>query len=110
MEASLPPPLAMGCERLWFRICRGMTSPQPRRAYRYYDLVMAAQAAAIEAMRDGQITASQLDHVARSMIAEAGYGPPRPVVLTARDRAAVRKSCRAASVIRASSILMTARS
>jgi Xaa-Pro dipeptidase len=40
-----------------------------------YDLVMHAQAAAIDAMRDGQITAAGLDHVARSIIAEAGYGP-----------------------------------
>jgi uncharacterized integral membrane protein (TIGR00697 family) len=27
---------------LWFTITRGMTAPRPRRAYRYYDLVMAA--------------------------------------------------------------------
>ena len=40
-----------------------------------YDLVMRAQAAAIEEMVDGQITAEQLDNVARSIIAEAGYGP-----------------------------------
>jgi Xaa-Pro aminopeptidase len=40
-----------------------------------YDLVMSAQAAAIEAMRDGKITAAGLDNVARSIIADAGYGP-----------------------------------
>jgi Xaa-Pro aminopeptidase len=40
-----------------------------------YDLVMRAQAAAIDAMRDGQITAAGLDRVARSIIADAGYGP-----------------------------------
>jgi Xaa-Pro aminopeptidase len=39
-----------------------------------YDLVMSAQAAAIEKMVDGQITAAGLDDVARSIIAEAGYG------------------------------------
>jgi len=39
-----------------------------------YDLVIAAQSAAIVAMRDGQITAAGLDRVARSMIADAGYG------------------------------------
>ncbi|MGH9176907.1 MAG: M24 family metallopeptidase, partial [Vicinamibacterales bacterium] len=40
-----------------------------------HDLVMRAQAAAIAAMRDGQITAAGLDRIARSIIAEAGYGP-----------------------------------
>jgi Xaa-Pro dipeptidase len=40
-----------------------------------YDLVISAQSAAIVAMRDGQITAGGLDQVARSMIADAGYGP-----------------------------------
>lgn len=40
-----------------------------------YDLVMTAQSAAIQAMVDGQITAAQLDHVARPIIADAGYGP-----------------------------------
>ena len=39
-----------------------------------YDLVMESQQAAIERMVDGQITAAQLDDVARSIIAEAGYG------------------------------------
>jgi elongation factor P--(R)-beta-lysine ligase len=34
-----------------------------------YDLVIAAQGAAIEAMKDGQIAAEELDRVARSMIA-----------------------------------------
>jgi Xaa-Pro aminopeptidase len=41
---------------------------------RVHDLVMQAQAAAVAAMRDGQITAAGLDRVARSMIAGAGYG------------------------------------
>lgn len=40
-----------------------------------YDLVMLAQSAAIERMVDGEITAEQLDDVARSIIADAGYGP-----------------------------------
>ena len=40
-----------------------------------YDLVMRAQAAAIEQMADGQITAEQLDDVARSIITDAGHGP-----------------------------------
>ncbi len=35
---------------------------------------MSAQAAAIDRMVDGQITASGLDNVARSIIADAGYG------------------------------------
>jgi Xaa-Pro aminopeptidase len=43
--------------------------------HKVYDLVISAQAAAIEAMLDGQITAAKLDDVARSIIADAGYGP-----------------------------------
>ena len=39
-----------------------------------HDLVMRAQSAAIEQMIDGQITAAELDHVARSIIADASYG------------------------------------
>jgi Xaa-Pro aminopeptidase len=39
-----------------------------------YELVMAAQSAAIKRMVDGRITAEQLDDVARSIIAGAGYG------------------------------------
>jgi Xaa-Pro dipeptidase len=39
-----------------------------------YDLVIRAQSAAIEAMRDGEITAAGLDRVARFIIADAGYG------------------------------------
>lgn len=39
------------------------------------ELVMRAQSAAIERMVDGEITAEQLDDVARSIIADAGYGP-----------------------------------
>ncbi len=42
---------------------------------RVYDLVIRAQAAAIAAMCDGQITAAQLDAVARDIITDAGYGP-----------------------------------
>ncbi len=49
---------------------------EPTDEYRaVYDLVMRAQAAAIDAMRDGEITAAGLDRVARSIIADAGYGP-----------------------------------
>jgi Xaa-Pro aminopeptidase len=40
-----------------------------------HDLVIRAQASAIEAMVDGQITAAQLDRVARAIIEDAGYGP-----------------------------------
>lgn len=40
-----------------------------------YDLVMRAQSAAIAAMKAGEITAAQLDRVARSIIEEAGRGP-----------------------------------
>jgi Xaa-Pro aminopeptidase len=40
-----------------------------------YDLVMRAQGTAIAAMRDGQISAAQLDRVARSIIEDAGFGP-----------------------------------
>ena len=39
-----------------------------------YDLVMASQSAAIDRMVDGQITAAELDDIARSIIADAGYG------------------------------------
>lgn len=39
-----------------------------------YDLVIRAQSAAIEAMRDGEISAAQLDRVARSIIEDAGRG------------------------------------
>lgn len=41
---------------------------------RIHDLVMEAQAEAIEAMISGTITATQLDRVARSIIEKAGYG------------------------------------
>lgn len=40
-----------------------------------YDLVMSAQSAAIDAMVSGEITAAELDRVARSIIEEAGRGP-----------------------------------
>ncbi len=39
-----------------------------------HDIVMEAQTAAIEKMVDGQITALQLDSVARNIIENAGYG------------------------------------
>lgn len=55
---------------------RTVFAGNPTDEYRaVFDLVMHAQAAAIDAMRDGQITAAGLDNVARSIIAEAGYGP-----------------------------------
>jgi Xaa-Pro aminopeptidase len=41
---------------------------------RIYKLVMEAQAAGIAAMRAGQITAAEVDAVARAVITEAGYG------------------------------------
>ena len=47
---------------------------QTEERWKVYELVMAAQRAAIERMVDGQITAAQLDDVARSIIAAAGYG------------------------------------
>ncbi len=40
-----------------------------------YDLVIRSQETAIAAMVDQNITAEQLDEVARSIIREAGYGP-----------------------------------
>jgi Xaa-Pro aminopeptidase len=40
-----------------------------------HDLVMHAQTAAIAEMKDGQISAAQLDRVARSIIETAGRGP-----------------------------------
>jgi Xaa-Pro dipeptidase len=40
-----------------------------------HDKVMKAQAAGIEKMVDGTITAQELDRVARGIIEEAGYGP-----------------------------------
>lgn len=41
---------------------------------RIYELVMASQAAGIEAMRAGEATAEQVDAAARSVIVEGGYG------------------------------------
>ncbi|HEX5506642.1 MAG TPA: Xaa-Pro peptidase family protein [Thermomicrobiales bacterium] len=41
---------------------------------RVYDLVIGAQGAAIAAMRDGALTCADADHIARGMIADAGYG------------------------------------
>ncbi|MFW6075701.1 MAG: M24 family metallopeptidase, partial [Chloroflexota bacterium] len=40
-----------------------------------HDLVIEAQEAAIERMAAGSLTAQQLDSVARTIIADAGYGP-----------------------------------
>ena len=48
--------------------------PTPERRA-VYDLVNTSQAAAISAMRDSQITAAELDLVARTIIVKAGYGP-----------------------------------
>lgn len=47
----------------------------PEKVRRIHDLVMDAQEAAIERMVDGEITAQQLDRVARDIIEQAGYGP-----------------------------------
>ena len=48
---------------------------EPADEYRsVYELVICAQEAAIEAMRAGKISAAGLDRVARSIIADAGYG------------------------------------
>jgi len=41
---------------------------------RLYDLVMAAQAAGIAAMRAGEATGADVDRTARSVLADAGYG------------------------------------
>ena len=46
----------------------------PEEFVKIHDLVMEAQAAAIEKMVDGTITATGLDRVARGIIEEAGYG------------------------------------
>jgi len=46
----------------------------PAKVREIHDTVMAAQAAAIEKMIDGTITAEDLDRVARGIIEEAGYG------------------------------------
>lgn len=46
----------------------------PAEFLRIHHLVMEAQAAAIEAMVSGAITAMQLDSIARNIIEEAGYG------------------------------------
>jgi Xaa-Pro aminopeptidase len=46
----------------------------PAKVREIHDLVMEAQARAIEKMIDGQITAQQLDSVARGIIERAGYG------------------------------------
>ena len=48
---------------------------QPDAGYRrIYELVMASQAAGIEAMRAGQVTAAEVDGAARDVIVAAGYG------------------------------------
>lgn len=41
---------------------------------RIYELVMASQAAGIDAMHAGQVTAEQVDRAARDVIEQAGYG------------------------------------
>nr|PZN56027.1 MAG: hypothetical protein DIU68_07110 [Chloroflexota bacterium] len=41
---------------------------------RVYDLVMAAQAAGVAALKAGEATTEQVDAVARQVIEEAGYG------------------------------------
>lgn len=46
----------------------------PRKVIEIHDLVMEAQGLAIEKMVDGEITAQQLDSVARGVIQRAGYG------------------------------------
>lgn len=48
---------------------------EPEAAYQeIYRLVMASQAAGIDAMCAGQVTASEVDQAARDVIVEAGYG------------------------------------
>ena len=47
----------------------------PKLVKEIHDKVMEAQAAGIEKMIDGTITAQELDRVARGVIEEAGYGP-----------------------------------
>jgi len=47
----------------------------PDKVRRIHGVVMEAQALAIEKMVDGEITAQQLDSVARGVIERAGYGP-----------------------------------
>jgi Xaa-Pro aminopeptidase len=46
----------------------------PTKVREIHDLVMTAQASAIEQMRDGAMTCEQLDSVARGIIERAGYG------------------------------------
>jgi Xaa-Pro aminopeptidase len=47
----------------------------PNKVRRIHDVVVEAQAAAIERMVDGDVTATQLDSVARGIVERAGYGP-----------------------------------
>ncbi|MFB0543705.1 MAG: M24 family metallopeptidase, partial [Candidatus Bathyarchaeia archaeon] len=47
----------------------------PAQVKKIHDKVMEAQAAAIEKMIDGTITAQELDRLARNIIEKAGYGP-----------------------------------
>jgi Xaa-Pro aminopeptidase len=47
----------------------------PDKVRRIHDVVVEAQAAAIERMVDGEVTATQLDSVARGIVERAGYGP-----------------------------------
>jgi len=46
----------------------------PAKVREIHDLVMTAQAAAIEQMKAGELTCEQLDSVARGIIERAGYG------------------------------------
>jgi len=47
----------------------------PEKVRRIHDVVVGAQAAAIERMVGGEVTATQLDSVARGIVERAGYGP-----------------------------------
>jgi len=47
----------------------------PDKVRRIHDVVVEAQAAAIERMAGGEVTATQLDSVARGIVERAGYGP-----------------------------------
>ena len=47
----------------------------PEKLRRIHDVVVEAQAAAIKRMVDGDVTATQLDSVARGIVQRAGYGP-----------------------------------
>jgi len=46
----------------------------PGQVRKIHDLIIEAQSRAIRAMVSGRITAAQLDHIARNVIVEGGYG------------------------------------